>query len=85
MSSSLFLVEGFKEEVTAISSDAGRSKPASAFPLRPNAVRKANPIVQKSDSWDAECVAHVLVDKLESLPDANPIDQIWVMGQLVTT
>ncbi|MFD0677394.1 IS110 family transposase [Paenibacillus sp. GCM10027630] len=53
-------------------------------PALPNAVRKANPIVQKSDSWDAECVAHVLVDKLESLPDANPIDHLWVIGQLVT-
>ncbi|WP_245856218.1 IS110 family transposase [Paenibacillus rigui] len=54
-------------------------------PALPNGVRKANPIVQKSDEWDAECVGHVLIDKFESLPDANPIDKYWVIGQLVTT
>jgi hypothetical protein len=53
-------------------------------PALPNGVRKANPIIQKSDSWDAECVGHVLIDKLETLPDANPIDKYWVIGQLVT-
>jgi transposase len=54
-------------------------------PAIPNGIRKANPIVQKSDSWDAECVGQVLVDKLESLPDANPMDKYWVISQLVTT
>ncbi|TXK75448.1 IS110 family transposase [Paenibacillus sp. N3.4] len=54
-------------------------------PALANGVRKANPIARKSDEWDAECVGSVLVDKLESLPDANPIDQYWVIAQLVTT
>lgn len=54
-------------------------------PALPNGVRKANPIVQKSDGWDAECVGHVLIDKLECLPNAHPIDHYWVIAQLVTT
>jgi hypothetical protein len=54
-------------------------------PALPNGVRKANPIAQKSDEWDAECVGHVLIDKFENLHDANPIDHYWVIAQLVTT
>lgn len=54
-------------------------------PALPNGVRKANPIVLKSDEWDAECVGHILIDKLEGLPNANPIDHYWVIAQLVTT
>jgi transposase len=54
-------------------------------PALPNGVRKANPIVEKSDEWDAECVGHVLIDKFEALPDSKPIDMYWVIGQLVTT
>lgn len=48
------------------------------------AERKSNPIVQKSDSWDAECVAKILLNKLDMLPDANPQDVYWTIGQLVT-
>lgn len=48
------------------------------------AERKSNPIVQKSDSWDAECVAKILLNKLDILPDANPQDVYWTIGQLVT-
>jgi transposase len=51
----------------------------------PNGIRKANPHVQKYDAWDAECVGQVLVDQLERLPNANPIDMYWVISQLVTT
>ena len=54
-------------------------------PALPNGVRKANPIVQKSDEWDAECVGHVLIDKFETLPDAKPSDHYWVIAQMVTT
>ncbi|WP_240416813.1 IS110 family transposase [Paenibacillus periandrae] len=54
-------------------------------PALANGVRKASPISKKSDEWDAECVGNVLVDKLESLPNANPIDHYWVIAQLVTT
>lgn len=54
-------------------------------PALPNGVRKSNPTVQKSDAWDAECVGQILVDKLETLPDAKPNDKYWVISQLVTT
>jgi hypothetical protein len=46
--------------------------------------RKSQVTVQKSDSWDAECVARVLRDELPNLPDAKPIDLYWAISQLVT-
>lgn len=49
-----------------------------------SAERKSNPIVQKSDGWDAECVARILLNKLDMLPEANPRDVYWTIGQLVT-
>jgi len=48
------------------------------------AERKSHVIVQKSDSWDAECVARILVNKLDQLPDAKPHDLFWSIQQLVT-
>lgn len=39
--------------------------------------RDRYPMKQKSDSWDAECVAVVLLDKLGILPVANPQDVYW--------
>lgn len=48
------------------------------------AERKSNPMVKKNDSWDAECVARVLLTKLESLPLANPQDIYWTIAQLVS-
>lgn len=54
-------------------------------PALPNGVHRANPIVQKSDEWDAECVGHILIDKFEHLPDAKPLDHYWVIAQMVTT
>lgn len=48
------------------------------------AERKSHPTPQKSDSWDAECVAKILLNKLDILPDANPQDVYWTIGQLVT-
>lgn len=39
---------------------------------------------QKSDSWDAECVARILLNKLNHLPDAKPHDLFWSIQQLVT-
>lgn len=47
------------------------------------AERKSYPTTQKSDSWDAECVAKIVVNKLDILPDANPQDIYWTIGQLV--
>lgn len=49
----------------------------------PNGLRKANTFYQKSDSLDAEYVGSVLVDRLETLPDANPNDFYWEISQLV--
>lgn len=46
--------------------------------------RKSHVTIQKTDSWDAECVAKVLRDELYNLPDAKPIDLYWAISQLVT-
>lgn len=48
-----------------------------------NARRKSHVTVEKSDAWDAECVAKVLRDELPNLPDAKPIDLYWAISQLV--
>ena len=48
------------------------------------AERKSHVTVQKSDSWDAECVARILFNKLNQLPDAKPHDLFWSIQQLVT-
>ncbi|UFJ40493.1 transposase [Brevibacillus humidisoli] len=45
--------------------------------------RKSNATTQKSDSWDAFCIAKVLLARLDELPDANPQDIYWTIGQLV--
>jgi len=45
--------------------------------------RKSNPMYSKNDSWDAQCVADVLKDKMLELPDANPQDIYWTISQLV--
>jgi transposase len=49
-----------------------------------NARRKSHVTVEKSDAWDAECVAKVLRDELPNLPDAKPIDLYWAISQLVS-
>ncbi|MDT2046688.1 IS110 family transposase [Priestia flexa] len=48
------------------------------------AERKSYVTVQKSDSWDAECVARILVRQLSQLPNAKPHDLFWSIQQLVT-
>ncbi|MDQ0233412.1 IS110 family transposase [Metabacillus malikii] len=48
------------------------------------AERKSHVTVQKGDSWDAECVARILVRQLSQLPDAKPHDLFWSIQQLVT-
>lgn len=45
--------------------------------------RKTRTTVEKYDSWDAECIARVVRDEWDSLPDANPLDQYWAIGQIV--
>ncbi|MDQ0269191.1 transposase [Cytobacillus purgationiresistens] len=41
------------------------------------AERKSHMTTQKSDSWDAECVARILLNKLNHLPVAKPNDLYW--------
>ncbi|WLD94528.1 IS110 family transposase [Alkalihalobacillus sp. AL-G] len=48
------------------------------------AERKSYMTTQKSDSWDAECVARILLNKLDRLPDAKPHDLFWSIQQLVS-
>lgn len=45
--------------------------------------RKKLPIIHKTDSFDAQCVAKILLDECDLLPDAEPIDIYWTLGMLV--
>lgn len=45
--------------------------------------RKKNPITHKTDSVDAECIAKVLLDMFDRLPNADPVDIYWTLGMLV--
>jgi hypothetical protein len=45
--------------------------------------RRNNPMAKKHDEWDAERVANVLLNKLDSLPNANPQDVYWTIKQLI--
>lgn len=45
--------------------------------------RKNHPTTKKNDTWDAECIANVLVKKVNELPDANPSDLYWTLKQYV--
>ena len=46
--------------------------------------RKNQNTTQKTDAIDAECVARVLLSKLNDLPDAEPDDKYWILQSLVT-
>lgn len=48
-----------------------------------NSERNSYAMTQKNDSWDAQCVANVLIRQLPHLPDTSPSDIHWVIGQLV--
>ena len=45
--------------------------------------RMSHATTQKSDSWDAFWIAKVLLAKLDDLPNANPQDLYWTLGQWV--
>lgn len=45
--------------------------------------RKSLPIYHKTDSFDALCVARVLLSRLDELKNANPQDLYWTVNQLV--
>ncbi|HFJ9439134.1 MULTISPECIES: IS110 family transposase [Bacillus] len=46
--------------------------------------RKSQVMIQKNDSWDAECVARILGNKFNQLPDVKPNDLFWSIQQLVS-
>lgn len=48
------------------------------------AERKKNPIIHKTDSWDGACIAKVLLDNLQTLPDAEPQDIHFALRMLVS-
>jgi transposase len=48
-----------------------------------NAERNSYAMKQKHDSWDAQCVARVLIRDLPYLPEATPSDIHWIIAQLV--
>jgi len=49
-------------------------------PAYTSAVRLANPIIYKDDSYDAYCVARVLRDMVDTLQDAKHEDIFWTVN-----
>lgn len=47
------------------------------------AQRMSAPKIKKNDSYDAQCVATILINMLDTLPDAAPADDYWTLAQLV--
>jgi len=47
------------------------------------AERNAMNTLAKTDSIDAECACRVLINRFDSLPNANPKDKYWLMTKLV--
>ena len=45
--------------------------------------RMSYPTTKKSDDWDANCIASVLLRKLDTLPDANQQDLYWTIKMMV--
>jgi len=41
-------------------------------------------VLHKTDRFDAECCARVLINQFDKLPDANPQDKYWILTNLVT-
>ena len=46
--------------------------------------RSKNPIVTKTDEVDSSCIAKVLLDEFENLPDTTNDELYWTLKQLVT-
>lgn len=40
--------------------------------------------LHKTDSYDAECCAKVLINEFNKLPNVNPQDKYWTLGSLVS-
>jgi len=41
-------------------------------------------VLHKTDQYDAECCARVLINQFDKLPNANPEDKYWILQNLVT-
>jgi transposase len=67
----MFLIEN-KYEVKAVN------------PALTVSMRRSSPNNKKTDAWDAECVARILISNLDTLPNANPLDLYYAISQLVT-
>ena len=52
-------------------------------PAYTDLMRKSSPMTKKDDSYDALCVANILRDKLDTLPDETHDDLFWTIRQLV--
>ena len=39
--------------------------------------------LNKSDDYDAECAARVLINRFDTLPEFNPYDKFWTLSKLV--
>jgi transposase len=46
--------------------------------------RKSLNIIQKTDEFDAECAARVLLNRFDTLPKADTQDKYWILKALVT-
>ncbi|TKI56488.1 IS110 family transposase [Brevibacillus antibioticus] len=56
----------------------------SVNPALTISIRRSSPNNKKTDAWDAECVARILISNLDTLPTANPHDLYYAISQLVT-
>ena len=45
--------------------------------------RKKKPIIYKNDEFDSYCIAKVLLDELDNLPDAENNEIYWTLKQMV--
>ncbi len=52
-------------------------------PAYTDAMRNSSPMSKKDDSYDAFCVAKILRDILDTLPDESHDDLFWTIRQLV--
>ena len=41
-------------------------------------------VLHKTDQYDAECCARILINQFDNLPNANPQDKYWILQTLVT-
>lgn len=52
-------------------------------PSLSNLYRRSAPTTKKNDCYDAQGVATILINMLDTLPNAKPLDDYWTLAQLV--